>query len=99
MDTWTHILRTFEKVLGNVVYFSRFGILYKEKSGNPGVMSHFHFLSNILFVEQSSTKESTDQPPTPPKNWKQLYSRAVQLFFQFYYYFLQFKIILQFFHY
>jgi hypothetical protein len=30
------ILWTFGTVRGNLVYFSRFGILYKEKSGNPG---------------------------------------------------------------
>jgi hypothetical protein len=26
---------TFDIVRGNLVYFSRFGILYQEKSGNP----------------------------------------------------------------
>jgi hypothetical protein len=43
MDTWSIlrsfvicILYTFGKVSGNSVYFSRFGILYPEKSGNPG---------------------------------------------------------------
>jgi hypothetical protein len=30
------ILWTFEVVRGNLVSFSRFGILYQEKSGNPG---------------------------------------------------------------
>jgi hypothetical protein len=30
-----YILETFGTVRGNFVYFSRFGILYKEKSGNP----------------------------------------------------------------
>jgi hypothetical protein len=41
MDTWS-ILRsfviflwTFCIVRGNLVYFSHFGILYQEKSGNP----------------------------------------------------------------
>jgi hypothetical protein len=29
-------LRTLGIVRGNLVYFSRFGILYQEKSGNPG---------------------------------------------------------------
>jgi hypothetical protein len=31
-----YILLTFGIVCGNLVYFSRFGILYQEKSGNPG---------------------------------------------------------------
>jgi hypothetical protein len=31
-----YILWTFGIVCGNLVYFSRFGILYQEKSGNPG---------------------------------------------------------------
>jgi hypothetical protein len=31
-----YILLTFGIVRGNLVYFSRFGILYQEKSGNPG---------------------------------------------------------------
>jgi hypothetical protein len=30
-----YILWTFGIVRGNLVYFSRFGILYQEKSGNP----------------------------------------------------------------
>jgi hypothetical protein len=30
-----YILWTFGIVRGNLVHFSRFGILYKEKSGNP----------------------------------------------------------------
>jgi hypothetical protein len=30
-----YILWTFGIVLGNLVYFSCFGILYQEKSGNP----------------------------------------------------------------
>jgi hypothetical protein len=31
-----YILDTFGIVRGNLVYFSRFGTLYQEKSGNPG---------------------------------------------------------------
>jgi hypothetical protein len=31
-----YILWAFGLVFGNLVYFSRFGILYQEKSGNPG---------------------------------------------------------------
>jgi hypothetical protein len=30
-----YILWTFDMARGNLVYFSRFGILYQEKSGNP----------------------------------------------------------------
>jgi hypothetical protein len=32
-----YILWTFGIVCGNLVYFSRFGILCEEKSGNPGL--------------------------------------------------------------
>jgi hypothetical protein len=32
-----YILWTFGKVPGNLVYFSRFGVLYQEKSGNPAL--------------------------------------------------------------
>jgi hypothetical protein len=32
-----YILWTLGIVPGNLVYFSRFGILYQEKSGNPDV--------------------------------------------------------------
>jgi hypothetical protein len=31
-----YILWTFGMIRGNLVYFSRFGILYQETSGNPG---------------------------------------------------------------
>jgi hypothetical protein len=34
-----YILWMIAIVLGNLVYFSRFGILYKEKSGNPARFS------------------------------------------------------------
>jgi hypothetical protein len=36
-----YILWTFGIVRGNLVYFSRFGILYQEKSGNPDFRSVF----------------------------------------------------------
>jgi hypothetical protein len=36
-----YILWTFGIVCGNLVYFSRFGILYQEISGNPGPDSLF----------------------------------------------------------
>jgi hypothetical protein len=35
-----YILWTFGKVRGNLVYFTRFGILYLEKSGNPADDDH-----------------------------------------------------------
>jgi polyferredoxin len=31
-----YILRSYGMLYGHLVYFSRFGILYKDKSGNPG---------------------------------------------------------------
>jgi hypothetical protein len=33
---YCYILWTLDTARGNLVYFSRFGILYQEKSGNPG---------------------------------------------------------------
>jgi hypothetical protein len=38
---FSYILATFCIVRGNLVYFSRFGILYQEKSGNPALHIHF----------------------------------------------------------
>jgi hypothetical protein len=35
VTVFCYILWTFGIVRGNLVYFSRFGILYQEKSGNP----------------------------------------------------------------
>jgi hypothetical protein len=43
-----YILSTFGIVLGNLVYFSSFGILYQEKFGNPGVEGCF-YLANASF--------------------------------------------------
>jgi hypothetical protein len=40
MDIWY-------TVRGNLVYFSRFGILYQEKSGNPEFTSVFAAVSSI----------------------------------------------------
>jgi hypothetical protein len=41
-----YILWTFGIVRGNLVYFSRLGILYQEKSGNPasGIPQHEQFV-------------------------------------------------------
>jgi hypothetical protein len=36
-----YILWTFGIIHGNLVYFSRFGILYQEKSGNPAFLPFF----------------------------------------------------------
>jgi hypothetical protein len=38
-----YMLWTFGIVRGNLVYFSRFGILYKEKSGNPAIENKTYF--------------------------------------------------------
>jgi hypothetical protein len=47
------ILWTVDIVRGNLVYFSRFGILYKEKSGNPDLhhilLSEQRFWSPLIF--------------------------------------------------
>jgi hypothetical protein len=49
-DTWSvlrsfYILWTFSIASGNLVYFSCFGILYQEKSGNPA--NNYHFVKFI----------------------------------------------------
>jgi hypothetical protein len=40
MAIW-YILRTFVIFYGNLVYFPRYGMLYKEKSGNPVLKTNF----------------------------------------------------------
>jgi hypothetical protein len=42
-----YILRTFGIVRGNLVYFSRFGILYEEKSGNPDMKLEAEIFENL----------------------------------------------------
>jgi hypothetical protein len=42
-----YILWTFGIVRGNLVIFSRFGILYQEKSGNPGWKMNFSSLKML----------------------------------------------------
>jgi hypothetical protein len=37
LTVFCYILWTFGLVHGNLVYFSRFGILYEKKSGKPGL--------------------------------------------------------------
>jgi hypothetical protein len=40
MDIWS-ILQPFGTFYGNLVYYSRFGMLYHEKSGKPGFYKSF----------------------------------------------------------
>jgi hypothetical protein len=49
-----YILWTFGIVRGNLVYFSLFGILYQEKSGNPAV--------GEATFSRSVAKKTSDQP-------------------------------------
>jgi hypothetical protein len=42
-----YILWTFGIVRGNLVYFLRFGMLYKEKSGNPGFQESCRYLYSL----------------------------------------------------
>jgi hypothetical protein len=42
-----HILRLFDTFCGHLVYFYHFGMLYLEKSGNPG--RYASFLKNADF--------------------------------------------------
>jgi hypothetical protein len=46
MTIW-YILRPFDifGFYGHLVGFSRFGMLYQEKSGNPGLQTRSHFYS------------------------------------------------------
>jgi hypothetical protein len=59
-----YILWTFGIVRGNLVYFSRFGIMYREKSGNPETnrrrrgRTSFRFFS-ILKIQQFEKKISS----------------------------------------
>jgi hypothetical protein len=57
-----YILLTFSIVCGNLVYFPRLGILYQEKSGNPGTqcsrkaVTTFHKnLGLVLFFVTTKT--------------------------------------------
>jgi hypothetical protein len=43
------ILWTFGVISSNLVYFSRFGILYKGKSGNPGLDGSSRLISLLIF--------------------------------------------------
>jgi hypothetical protein len=43
-----YILWTFGLNRGNLVYFSRFGVLYQEKSGNPDLEPILRFLNSQL---------------------------------------------------
>jgi hypothetical protein len=45
-----YILWTFGVVCGNLVYFSHFGILYKEKSGNPALSPKFWWETPLLMI-------------------------------------------------
>jgi hypothetical protein len=46
ITVFCYILWTFGKFRGNLVYFSRFGILYQEKSGNPDA-NEIHYPANL----------------------------------------------------
>jgi hypothetical protein len=48
-----YILWIFGIISGNLAYFSRFGILYQEKSGNPG--SYLNRFQNMNFVSDKCT--------------------------------------------
>jgi hypothetical protein len=53
-----YILFTFSIVRGNLVHFSRFGILYQEKSGNPGPEHIPKFKEIFLWLRSSFGKNS-----------------------------------------
>jgi hypothetical protein len=46
-----YIARLFRLFCGYLVYYLRFGLLYQEKSGNPGPSSFMHFkFSTLTFL-------------------------------------------------
>jgi hypothetical protein len=70
MDTWSilrsfcYILCTFGTVRGNLVYFPRFGILYREKSGSPDrcIISSRQCLLNLHIPKIN--RKTLARPPT-----------------------------------
>jgi hypothetical protein len=61
MDThftvFCYILWTFGTVRGNLVHFSRFSILYQEKSGNPASS----VISNVCRISSSENVSTVHQ--------------------------------------
>jgi hypothetical protein len=80
-----YILWTFGIVHGDLVYFSRLGILYQEKSGNPD-------LQNVLSSAQRNLKHVTislqsgpdELEKKSPKTWPNpfLFSKLIHNFFR-----------------
>jgi hypothetical protein len=54
-----YILCTFGIVCGDLVYFSFFGILYQDKSGNTGVRERMFFPKSIFLMAQKSKNLSS----------------------------------------
>jgi hypothetical protein len=68
---YCYILWTFGIVRGNLVYFSHFGILYEEKSGNPGCASacHSRVARSWISAKEISPKQLGCQSGLPDFTW------------------------------
>jgi hypothetical protein len=70
MDTWSSF-RSFVIVYGhlvcivrgNLVYFSRFGVLYQEKSGNPGSTKVRRFYNMTVDIVEFRSRRKNVAPP------------------------------------
>jgi hypothetical protein len=56
---WTNLVQFF-----NLVYFSRFGILYQEKSGNPAMPACSGFLNKLFLMDWVEWVKSRNQFPS-----------------------------------
>jgi hypothetical protein len=50
-----NILRPFGKFCGHLVYFTRFGMFYEEKSGHPADMTFFSIFAGKLIYRNPGT--------------------------------------------